>query len=362
MEVASNGRLLPPLAVMYPRERNVPGWIEAYRRGQVPDLWPYGLDQMGLRSASTRFVELAPPSLASKFLAKTVTARVRARLDEDREEIAVTWDENAAHRMWTTSPHYEMYSGAIWLTDQLQALRDGRFSTMRRALRSMSGVWVISSGQVEALERFLGPGRPPVGYFRFGVDADFFTAQPAPEKPLVLSIGGDRDRDTATLYAALEMVHALAPEVRLVVQSKSNSPAPAGVRVLKHVSHRELRDLYVAASVVAIATRHNLHASGMTVSLEAMATGRPVAITETPGIEAYVAHGSTGLLSSVGEPRKLAQNVLELLSDRDLAEGMGRAGREAVVEGLTTRHMTHRLSRFIAEARTPGCPSAINIA
>lgn len=344
-------RLLPPLAVMYPSERNVRGWIEAHEQGQVPDLWPYGLDQMGLRSTSTRFVELASPSLPSKLLAKLVAPRLRARLVEDSREIALTWDENAAHRMWSTVPHFEMYTGVIWLTDQLRERSHGQFSAMRRALRSMAGVWVISSGQVEVLERFLGRSGPPVGYFRFGVDADFFSARPTPERPLVLSIGGDRDRDVATLYAALEIVHARAPQAQLVVQTKSSSAAPAGVRVVKHVPHRELKDLYATASVVAIATRHNLHASGMTVSLEAMATARPIAITETPGIEAYVTHGSTGLLSGVGQPRKLAENILELLSDQGLAESMGHAGRRAVEERFTTRHMTQRLAGFIEDAR-----------
>jgi glycosyltransferase involved in cell wall biosynthesis len=163
----------------------------------------------------------------------------------------------------------------------------------------------------------------------------------------VLSVGGDRDRDPATLFAALERVHAERPDVELVVQTASDLAPPAGVTTVPHVSHRELADLYARASVVAVATRDNLHASGMTVSLEAMATGRPVVMTRTPGIEDYVADGRTGLLAPVGDPGALAAHVLRLLADEHEARAFGAAGRAAVEQRLTTRHLAASLAEFV---------------
>ena len=120
----------------------------------------------------------------------------------------------------------------------------------------------------------------PVEYVRFGIDHEFFSARSRiPRSPRVVSVGGDRDRDAETLFRALSRVHDARPDVELVVQTASDLPPPDGVATIRHLPHAQLRELYASASVVAIATRPNLHVSGMTVSLEAMATGRPVVAT-----------------------------------------------------------------------------------
>ena len=62
----------------------------------------------------------------------------------------------------------------------------------------------------------------------FGVDSDFFSLAPYPERPLVVSVGGDRDRDPKTLFAALEHVQRARPEVEIIVQSRWESSAPPG--------------------------------------------------------------------------------------------------------------------------------------
>ncbi len=59
-----------------------------------------------------------------------------------------------------------------------------------------------------------------------------------------MSVGGDRDRDTATLYAALEHVHGARPDVELVVQTASELDPPAGVTTVAHLPHVALRELY----------------------------------------------------------------------------------------------------------------------
>ena len=82
------------------------------------------------------------------------------------------------------------------------------------------------------------------------------------------------------------------------------------------------------ASVVAVAARHNLHVSGMTVSLESMATGRPVVVTGTPGMHAYVEDGVCGLHAAPGRAAEMADHIIDLLDSPREAAVMGRAGRE----------------------------------
>ncbi|RFA21364.1 hypothetical protein B7R25_07395 [Subtercola boreus] len=327
----------------------MPAWQHRHTAGEVPGFWPYGLDELRHYTDALTATSSAEPSRAS-----VLRSRLRDRLAPPRRahgpeapngavrHLGLTWDENAARRMSINQPVEEMYSGVIWVTDILA--RGGEIGTMRQVLRRMNGLWVISRGQQDAVQRLVGEDGPPVGFFRFGVDEAFFTPAPAAERPLVLSVGGDRDRDTATLFAALALVHERSPHTEIVVQTSSALTPPDGVRTLPRVSHRELAALYARASVVAIATRENLHASGMTVSLEAMATARPVVMTRTPGIEDYVFDGETGYLTPVGDPAVLAARVLELLADPALAATFGAAGRRAVEQGLTTSHMVRELA------------------
>lgn len=333
--------------ILFADERDVAGWAADHAAGLRPGLWPYGLEALRDTDPEARIASVGEPGrlqvLRDRVLPRRASSAVGPR--GAGGDVGVTWDENVARRMLLTRPHERMYTGVIWVTDRVERGQDvGR---MREVLRRMDGLWVISRGQVEPLRRFVGEDGPPVGFFTFGVDESFFAARPWPARPLVLSIGGDRDRDPATLFATLERVHAERPDVELVVQTTSDAPPPAGVTVVPHVSHRELAELYARASVVAVATRDNLHASGMTVSLEAMATGRPVVMTSTPGIEDYVEHERTGLLAPVGDAGALAGHVLRLLGDEAEARAFGAAGRALVEQRLTTRHLARGLAEFV---------------
>lgn len=332
------------IEVLFAHERDVAGWAADHAAGLRPGLWPYGLEALRGSDPEARIASVTEPGRL-QVLRDRVVPRRASSSGVPSGDVGVTWDENVARRMLLTRPHDRMYTGVIWVTDRVERGQDvGR---MRDVLRRMSGLWVISRGQVEPLRRFVGEDGPPVGFFTFGVDEEFFAARPWPSRPMVLSIGGDRDRDPATLFATLERVHAERPDVELVVQTTSDAVPPVGVTVVPHVSHRELAELYARASVVAVATHDNLHASGMTVSLEAMATGRPVVMTNTPGLEDYVEHERTGLLAPVGDSSALAAHVLRLLGDEAEARAFGAAGRALVEERLTTRHLAASLAEFV---------------
>ncbi|MFG6492863.1 glycosyltransferase family 4 protein [Microbacterium sp. P03] len=318
------------LDVGVPAERSIAEWERRHALGEVPGVWPYGLD--GLQAfAHTRAIDLPAPTRVERL-------RSRAGLGPrvERGTIGITWDENAALRMAIAKPHNPHFSGVIWLTDAAARGRD--LGRLPRMLEKCRALWVLSEAQVQPLG-LLAQG-VPAEYVRFGIDHRFFAEQPYPARPRVVSVGGDRDRDTDTLFRAMSQIQRRRPDVELLVQTTSEIPPPVGVRKVRHIPHLELRDLYASASVVAIATRPNLHVSGMTVSLESMATGRPVVETRTPGMDDYVAHGDTGLLSEPGDPDALAAHVLELLEDPERAREMGRSARRTVETRFTSEQMT----------------------
>jgi glycosyltransferase involved in cell wall biosynthesis len=204
---------------------------------------------------------------------------------------------------------------------------------------------------VDPLRELLGRSGPPVHYVPFGIDHTFFTPAPYPERPLVVSVGGDRDRDTATLFEALAQVRSAEPGAEVVVQARTSLTPPDGVRVVERFTHLELRDLYRRMSVMVIATRPNVHVSGLTVSLESMATARPVVITGTPGMADYLRDGETAAV--VDGPTALAEAAVSLLRDPDTAAAWGAAGRQAIESSFTTGHLCRALDEVVTGTREP---------
>lgn len=325
------------LVVVFPASRGVARWHERDRESPVPGRWPYGLDELATPGLQLVAEEVPVPGVGR--LAK-LTGRVRSPRHSDATRVALCWDENTALGMAARTRAGRRYAGVIWATDAAGGGQlDSILRLQRAVLRGMDGLWVLCRPQLDRVRAWLGPDAPPVHFLRFGVDATFYRATPYPQlttcgqgaaRPKVVSVGGDRDRDAATLFAALALVLDQRPEVECVVQSSSDLAPPPGVRKLAHIPHDGVRRLFAEASVVALATRPNWHASGMTVALESMACARPVVASATPGMEDYIDSGATGELVAPQDPRALAHSVLELLADRDRAARMGLAGRAAV--------------------------------
>jgi hypothetical protein len=349
----SDGRI----AVAFRPDRGVAQWRRRHAESPVPSLWPYGLDGLAADGVRLEEVELRRPRAVDRVLGRL--GRVGGALAR-RPRVPgalLTWDEQTAVHRARAVDADSTWSGVIWATDRLargEAPRE--LAVIREVLLRSDGLWCLSRPQVDAVVRWLGPTAPPTGFLRFGIDEAFFASAPYPEQPLVASVGVDRDRDAATLFAALEEVLRRLPGVRCVVQSGSSAPAPPGVEVVAHLPHVRVRELYARAGVVAVATRPNLHVSGMTVALEAMSTGRPVVVNDHPGVGDYVVDGRTGLLARPGDPGEMADRILDLLADPVAAAAMGRRGRAAVEERFTTRAMSAALRAMVLGRSGPPEP------
>ena len=66
--------------------------------------------------------------------------------------------------------------------------------------------------------------------------------------------------------------------------------------------------------------------------LEAMSFGLPIVVSKTPPCEEVVKHDVNGLLADFRSPYHIAQKIIELLSDREKAERLGKAARETILE------------------------------
>jgi glycosyltransferase involved in cell wall biosynthesis len=79
------------------------------------------------------------------------------------------------------------------------------------------------------------------------------------------------------------------------------------------------------------------------VFLECMAMGVPVVSTKVSAISELIQDGKTGLLVSPGRPEEMAQAMIRLLTDKDLAHRVTRAAQHCVVNDFNNKKLIHKL-------------------
>jgi glycosyltransferase involved in cell wall biosynthesis len=93
------------------------------------------------------------------------------------------------------------------------------------------------------------------------------------------------------------------------------------------------------------------------VLLEAAAAGKPVVSTRTTGVVDVVVDGVTGLLVPPRDSTSLAAATRLLLTDRALAEKMGRCARRIVEEQFDNRIYLERLASMLNALKVSPYPS-----
>jgi glycosyltransferase involved in cell wall biosynthesis len=86
------------------------------------------------------------------------------------------------------------------------------------------------------------------------------------------------------------------------------------------------------------------------VLVEAMASGLPVVSTSVSGIPELVRDGENGLLVPPDDPVALADALLRLRRDPELAARLASAGRETVRQRFDGELLARRLASLFEEA------------
>jgi glycosyltransferase involved in cell wall biosynthesis len=313
-------------------------WAARHARGEVPDHWPYGLDRLA-------HYDVQPIMRAPRRgrVAERIGRAARHRLGGyewldalrlNNCDAVLCWDEYSGVPAILRERRKPVITGVVWLTDEVDPVT-ARFA--RVALPKAGLVWASSAAMIPRLKADWGVGNAQ--HVPLGIDTDFFRPAEGAEPGLVVSAGNDRHRDHDLLVRAVRRV----PDARLEIATR----LPVDPAVARPgLNEGQVRGLYARASVVAIATTPNVHASGLTVTLEAMASGRPVVIPDTPGLTDYVVPEETGLVYPVGDEDELAKCVQRLVSDSAMATQLGWAGRRKVEREFSTELQAARLAEL----------------
>jgi len=117
------------------------------------------------------------------------------------------------------------------------------------------------------------------------------------------------------------------------------------------LARSELPRYYAACDVFVLPSVSRLEAFGI-VALEAMSSGKPVVVTDMPGVREVVSDGVEGLLCEPLNAEDLAEKINRLLADPVLRSRMGRAGRKKVSAEFGIRRVVDKLEAVYKEVLT----------
>ena len=114
------------------------------------------------------------------------------------------------------------------------------------------------------------------------------------------------------------------------------------------VSNEELPEYYAGSNVTVLPTYNNSEGFGM-VLLEAGACGKPVVGTNIGGIPFVIDDNKTGLLVPPKDPKALAEAVIKILNNSELAKKMGENGYKKVKENFTWEKQIKKTNDLLRE-------------
>jgi glycosyltransferase involved in cell wall biosynthesis len=199
-------------------------------------------------------------------------------------------------------------------------------------------------------------GREPLATFPTYTDLESFVAtepKPLPELPTVAWVGMlQRYKDPGTFSAAWSIVAERVPDARAIVVGEGpQRPViddlcarfPNRVRAIPRLSPSEVAGVLDQSTVLALPSQ----SEGLgRVVIEAFARRRPVVGSAVGGIPDIVRDGSSGLLVPPGDPAALADALVRVLSDRELAD---RLSTGALADGKRFQWLPEQYAEALRE-------------
>jgi glycosyltransferase involved in cell wall biosynthesis len=354
--------------VVLPRHLDTPLWAQRFARGETPDQTPYGYHFANQHGCEV-FFSKPTPDYKNKLL-HFIDRAIRKALGFDWRHIWANRRLITCGRfdcLWTHTEYEHLGLGllrnlkrqplapviaqSIWLIDGWS-----HFSRLRRALYR----WLMQGHEVATFHSVLNTEQAQklglaqrVALVRFGIALRDYSPQPTTtpayngDRPLrILAMGNDRHRDWDTLVQAL----GSHPQYDIRIGSSFfpkhllRSNIQAGP-----MTQAQVLQNYAWADCVVLPLKANLHVSGSTSTLEAVAMQVPLICTRTGGLDDYF-DPSLVHYFAVGQPQALRCAVdTAMAQPLVLRQARTQAARQHLIqqqltsEGFALRHV--QLSR-----------------
>ena len=190
-----------------------------------------------------------------------------------------------------------------------------------------------------------------------GVDLVEWPAMPAPDgEPITFLFVGRllKEKGVIDFVDAAKIVREKYPESRFWILGEVDSNPGSISRivvdgwvdegVVEWFGHKPVQQFLERASVFVLPS----YREGVPRSTqEAMATGRAVITTDSPGCRDTVDDGVNGFIVPVRSPDLLARAMMAFISDPDLISVMGKRSREMAVRMFNVHEVNERLMRIV---------------
>jgi len=169
-------------------------------------------------------------------------------------------------------------------------------------------------------------------------------------EPSILFIGRDFERKGGrVLLAAFDLVRKQLPGATLNIVGAARHYEGPGVTGHGKIRDRQrLADLYRRARVFCLPSLYEPY--GL-VLIEAMAHGVPCVGSAVQSIPEILDQGRAGLLVPPGDVTELADALISLLTDEQLAGSLAAKGTHWVAESLTWDHVAARIAAALTSVR-----------
>lgn len=341
-------------------------------RGEAPDEFLYGHPQLDRRLGGVTIIEpssdrtlldrlLRPLEMLTVRLGYGLffsTALGRFRVFQQAHTVIATTDSTAMPVLLLTRLGL-VRAQTVFISQGLHSyaastpVRRWIEGQLGRCLHAAAGIVVLGDGDREALRaRFAHVGLPPVATIQFGIDERFWSpgsGDAAPDERYFLSVGSDVLRDYDTLLrASTELPLRLI--TRLPLSADLIRP---NVSVESQFTWPELRARYRAAAFVVTPIKDQPRDSGHSATLQAMACGKAVILSNTRGLwdRENLRHGETCWLVAPGDPEALRTAIQYFWEHPEEAARIGANARDLVVRKYSSTQFGEKMADFIESRR-----------
>lgn len=344
--------------------------LERIKRGEAPREFLYGMDAFEAAGWDVSFAEAAPGDSRwirklvgpiERFVGKVLAASfsvsnafVHWKKIQRADVIVSTTDGNTTPLLalkkigLLKKPVIGITQGLYEVRERLEKQLNGsvRLPLFGSLLAQAQSFVVLGVGDEKAVRDYYGEfPLPPLEIALFGADETYWTpgAEAGAGAP-ILSVGTDHLRDYETL---LKAAHDLP--VRIVTRQKlPKDLVGSGVTVDGDVTDEGLRALYRASRFVVIPLKNAPRDSGHSVTVQAMACGKTVILSDTIGLwdRTVFRHGENCWLVPPHDAAALRAAIDHLSAHPELAATIGRNARRLIEEQWTSRHFGNTIVRL----------------
>ena len=262
-------------------------------------------------------------------------------------DVVVSVFEGAATSLATLRAAFGLKAAiALWdlgLTDW--RLRN---ALLNYTLPRIESTYVLGTNQIDYIRNTYAHRRDAT-FIGHHVDCGFFAPSAGPPtEEFVLSVGDDLGRDFPILLKAMDGV-----EHPLLLKTRKTLPeTPVGAKVIRErISYVDLRSLYLRSTIVVIPTVVTPNASGVSTLLEAAACGRPMVVSDNPGLRDYLVPEENCLVTPPGDATAMNAAIARLLGDPALRKRLGANARTFAKEHCASEVFASRLARELFRTR-----------